>query len=209
MEMAAMVADIIPEIALVVGGIVVLLYALAAPRRYQTGAAALALATVVLSTAASLVMLAGPQRLTFADTYARDGAAVWAKLIVLLGTEAGEKGVRFRSRISGGCMWKAASCQSDSLGIRRLAPTPTYRAESLPKIVPICSTQPPTNATPYIPKTNTPFARVDSRVPPAIESVMTSVPSSSISGAPTTTPGGVNPVMTRAETRTPPTRSVA
>ena len=86
MEMAAMVADIIPEIALVVGGIVVLLYALAAPRRYQTGAAALALATVVLSTAASLVMLAGPQRLTFADTYARDGAAVWAKLIVLLGT---------------------------------------------------------------------------------------------------------------------------
>lgn len=84
--MAAMVADVIPEIVLVVGGILVLLYALAAPRRLQAGSAGLALATVAISAVTSLALLKGPERLTFADTYARDGTAVWAKLIVLAGT---------------------------------------------------------------------------------------------------------------------------
>ena len=84
-SMAAMVADVIPEMVLVVGGVVVLLYALATPVRMQAGAALLALATAVVSTAATLSMLGGPEYLTFSDTYARDGAALWAKLIVLAG----------------------------------------------------------------------------------------------------------------------------
>lgn len=85
-NMAAMVTDVIPEIVLMAGGVVVLLYALAAPQRLQGGAALLSLATAALATVATLAMLGGPEYLTFADTYARDGTAVWAKLIVLGGT---------------------------------------------------------------------------------------------------------------------------
>ena len=76
-DMAAMAADVIPEIVLVIGGIVVLVYALFTPRRLQAGAALLALGTVVLSAAATLSMLGGQQYLTFAGTYARDDVAVW------------------------------------------------------------------------------------------------------------------------------------
>lgn len=83
--MIAMVADLIPEIALVVGGIVVLLYALFAPRPWQGGAALVAAVVALIATAATLPMLGGPEYLTFADTYARDGVAVWAKLIILAG----------------------------------------------------------------------------------------------------------------------------
>ncbi|HEY4685065.1 MAG TPA: NADH-quinone oxidoreductase subunit N [Dehalococcoidia bacterium] len=46
----------------------------------------LALLTVVVAAAASLAMLAGSEHLTFSDTYARDGVALWAKLIVLAAT---------------------------------------------------------------------------------------------------------------------------
>ena len=38
-DMAAMVIDVLPEIILIGGGVVVLLYALLAPRRLQAGAA--------------------------------------------------------------------------------------------------------------------------------------------------------------------------
>src|SRR3990172_2845540 len=85
-DLASMVADVIPELVLVAGGIVVLLYALAMPQRLQAGAALLALLTVVVAAAASLAMLAGSEHLTFSDTYARDGVALWAKLIVLAAT---------------------------------------------------------------------------------------------------------------------------
>lgn len=87
-DMAAMVADVIPEIMLIVGGVAILLYALFVPRRLQAGAALLALATTIGAGAVSLSMLSGPQRLTFFDTYARDDAAVWSKLIVLVATAA-------------------------------------------------------------------------------------------------------------------------
>jgi NADH-quinone oxidoreductase subunit N len=85
-DLAAMAGDVIPEIVLVVGGIAVLFYALFAPRRLQTIAAALALVTVAVATAISVAMLAGDEYLTFTDTYARDDVAVWSKLIVLLAT---------------------------------------------------------------------------------------------------------------------------
>lgn len=86
MDMATMVADVVPEVVLVVGGVAVLLHALVMPRRLQGSAALLALTATVISAAASWAMLEGPERLTFADTYARDGTAVWAKLIVLAAT---------------------------------------------------------------------------------------------------------------------------
>lgn len=83
MDMAAMVADIVPELTLVVGGVVVLVYALFAPRRRQALAAGVALGAVVIAAGISATMLTEPDRLTFADTYAVDGAAVWAKLVIL------------------------------------------------------------------------------------------------------------------------------
>ncbi|MDP8970149.1 MAG: NADH-quinone oxidoreductase subunit N [Actinomycetota bacterium] len=86
MAMAAMLADIVPELILVGGGVVVLLYALVTPRRLQAGAALLAAAVAAGSLAVSLWMLGGVERLTFADTYAVDGVAVWAKVAILLTT---------------------------------------------------------------------------------------------------------------------------
>jgi NADH-quinone oxidoreductase subunit N len=91
LDMAAMLGDVLPELVLVVGGVAVLLWALVAPRRWQSGAALLALVAVALAALASLPMLpalGGRESLTFADTYARDGVAVWAKLIVLPATAA-------------------------------------------------------------------------------------------------------------------------
>ncbi|CAN5730213.1 NADH-quinone oxidoreductase subunit N [soil metagenome] len=75
--------SVAPEIILVVGAVVVLVFALFAPRRFQAGAAAIALVTLAVSAAASAVMLQGSQSLTFFDTYAADDTAVWAKLVVL------------------------------------------------------------------------------------------------------------------------------
>lgn len=86
--MAMQVMDILPEITLLVTGIIVLLYSLAAPRRLQLGAALLALAGTGAALAASIAMLDGPQRLTFAGTYSIDRGAVWAKLIILVATAA-------------------------------------------------------------------------------------------------------------------------
>jgi NADH-quinone oxidoreductase subunit N len=89
MDMVAMLGDVIPELVLVIGGVVTLLWAVLAPRRWQVGASGLALITIALAfgAAASLLPgLQGAERLTFADTYARDGVAVWSKLIILPAT---------------------------------------------------------------------------------------------------------------------------
>ncbi len=72
-----------PEIFLIVGAVVTLVYALFAPRRAQSGAAALALLTIIVAAVASALMLQGSQELTFFDTYAADDVAVWAKLVIL------------------------------------------------------------------------------------------------------------------------------
>ncbi|MEO7476460.1 MAG: NADH-quinone oxidoreductase subunit N, partial [Gemmatimonadales bacterium] len=73
--------DVVPELVLLGGAVLVLLYALFAPRRWQPGAAALAV-VVLLATVGATLALPRDQALTFFDTYARDGAAIWAKLIV-------------------------------------------------------------------------------------------------------------------------------
>lgn len=88
MNLAEMVGDVIPEVILVVGGIAILCYALFAPRRLQLGAAFMAIVTATLAAVATVLMMDGPEYLTFSDTYARDGTAFWATLIVLVATVA-------------------------------------------------------------------------------------------------------------------------
>lgn len=77
------VADLLPELVLLGGAVCVLLFALFTPQRLQWWSAVLALGSVAATVAATIPLLDGHQRLTFADTYALDGAAVWGKLIVL------------------------------------------------------------------------------------------------------------------------------
>ncbi len=77
------VGDLLPELLLLGGSVLILVYALFAPRRWQVAAAPLALATVAASALATLPMLGAPARLTFAGTYAIDGAAVWTRLVIL------------------------------------------------------------------------------------------------------------------------------
>lgn len=86
--MVAVVGDVLPEIALVLGGIMVLLYALFAGANRQVRAAVLALGTVAIAGLLTIRMLADEQLVTFFGTYARDGGALWAKLIVLAATAA-------------------------------------------------------------------------------------------------------------------------
>jgi NADH-quinone oxidoreductase subunit N len=86
--MVAVVGDVLPEIALVVGGVVVLLYALVAGADRQVGSALLALVATAIATVLTILVVADPQRVTFFGTYARDGSALWGKLIVLAATAA-------------------------------------------------------------------------------------------------------------------------
>lgn len=78
------IGDVLPELALLGGSVLVLLYALFAPRRLQSVAAVITLLTLV-ATAWLTLRLGAPQdqRLSFAATYAVDEAAVAAKLIIL------------------------------------------------------------------------------------------------------------------------------
>lgn len=80
------VGDLLPELLLVGGAVLVLLYALFAGRRRQADAAWIALGTVGLVAWVVASRLGEPQALTFFGTYAVDGAAGWAKVIVLGGT---------------------------------------------------------------------------------------------------------------------------
>lgn len=87
-EMIASVGDIVPELILLGGGILILLFALFAPRRAQLGAGLLALATSGAAGVATIMMFADGQSLTFFDTYSADDVALWAKLIILVATIA-------------------------------------------------------------------------------------------------------------------------
>lgn len=87
-EMITSLGDVVPELILLGGGIVILLFALFAPRSAQVGAALLALATSTASGVATLAMLGGNQTPTFFDTYSTDDVALWAKLIILVTTIA-------------------------------------------------------------------------------------------------------------------------
>ncbi|MFV1986002.1 MAG: NADH-quinone oxidoreductase subunit N, partial [Gemmatimonadota bacterium] len=77
------VLDVVPELVLLIGGVVVLLYALFAPRRWQGGAAVLALIVLFATAAVTVPTIGDPQFLTFFSTYAVDDSAIWAKLMIL------------------------------------------------------------------------------------------------------------------------------
>lgn len=81
--MLGSVRDIVPELVLLGGGVLILLYALFTPRRWQSGAAVIALGVLAGAGWLTIVRLAGPQTLTFFDTYAVDGVALWAKLLII------------------------------------------------------------------------------------------------------------------------------
>ena len=86
MDMASMVGDVIPELVLLSGAVVVLLLALVLPPSRQAWVAGPALIALVVAAIVTMALLGGVDRLTFAGTYAVDTAALWAKLIILAGT---------------------------------------------------------------------------------------------------------------------------
>lgn len=81
--MMASAAKIAPELVLVVGGVGILLFALSAPRAWQSGAAVLALVVVGAAAVLTAIDLGRPPSLTFSGTYAVDGPALWAKMFIL------------------------------------------------------------------------------------------------------------------------------
>lgn len=86
MEQSLPLGEILPELVLVVGTILTLLWALFAPRRLQAATALLALAVLAATAIATGLLLADPPGATFFGTYAADTTALWAKIIILTGT---------------------------------------------------------------------------------------------------------------------------
>lgn len=80
------IAHVVPELCLVIGGAVTLVVALFTPRRLQWIAAVGALASIAAAMVTTADLLAGPQQLTFSGTWALDGAALWAKEVILVAT---------------------------------------------------------------------------------------------------------------------------
>lgn len=77
------IRDVLPEIVILSGAVVVLVFALFAPRRRQAWAAALAAATLVSAIFATVLLSVQPARgHTFFGTYAVDDAALFAKVVV-------------------------------------------------------------------------------------------------------------------------------
>ena len=85
-EMSLPFGDLLPEIVLVAGTVLTLLWALFAPRRLQAATALLAVVVLATTALATAVLLADPPGATFSGTYAADTTALWAKLIILSGT---------------------------------------------------------------------------------------------------------------------------
>ena len=84
--MSLPLGDILPELVLVTGTIVTLLWALFAPRRLQAATAVLTLAVLAATAVSTAVLLADPPGTTFFGTYAADTTALWAKLVIVAGT---------------------------------------------------------------------------------------------------------------------------
>lgn len=78
------IGDLLPEIALLVGAVIIVLFASFAPHKYQAGAAGLALIALALAAVLSLMQWQQPPMRTFSGVWALDTAAVATKLLVLL-----------------------------------------------------------------------------------------------------------------------------
>ncbi len=87
MTMTMPVGDLVPELILLLGAAVSLLAAMFLPARLQWAGAPLALAALATSTLV-VATSGGAQRITFFGTWARDGAAIGAKLLILGATAA-------------------------------------------------------------------------------------------------------------------------
>ncbi len=87
-SMVASLGDILPEATIVAGGVIVLLFAVLAPRSRQHCAAWIALITTAVAAALTLGMLGDAQTLTFFGTYARDDMAAIGRLVILGATAA-------------------------------------------------------------------------------------------------------------------------
>ena len=79
------IGDVIPELILLVGAVVVLFIATLLPRKRQGVTVWLTYGVLALAIAATVQQLAGPQGLTFFDTWAIDDTALVAKLAILVG----------------------------------------------------------------------------------------------------------------------------
>lgn len=78
------VGDVLPEISLLLGAVIIVLFATFVRQHRHHWAAVLALLAIGIAVALSLPQLGGAPRLSFAGTWALDGVAVAAKLLVLV-----------------------------------------------------------------------------------------------------------------------------
>ncbi|MGC3874610.1 NADH-quinone oxidoreductase subunit N [Halomonas sp. GXIMD04776] len=78
------IGDLLPEIILLVGAVLIVLFASFAPHRRQAWAASLALVALALAAGVGLLQWREPPALTFSGVWALDTAAVVTKLLVLL-----------------------------------------------------------------------------------------------------------------------------
>jgi len=78
------IGDLLPEIVLLVGAVIIVLFASFAPHKHQAWAAGLALIALALAAVFSLMQWQQPPMRTFSGVWALDTAAVATKLLVLL-----------------------------------------------------------------------------------------------------------------------------
>lgn len=80
------VTDVLPEIAVLVAAVALLLLAIALPRGHQHWCAVLGLGALAVAGLLCARQLAEPPHLGMGNTWAIDGAATWARLLVLAST---------------------------------------------------------------------------------------------------------------------------
>ncbi|MGQ7245571.1 NADH-quinone oxidoreductase subunit N [Salinicola sp. V024] len=78
------IGDVLPEISLTLGAVIIVLFATFARQQQHHWAAVLALLTIALSAGLTLAQWDGPPRLTFSGVWALDGMAISSKLVVLI-----------------------------------------------------------------------------------------------------------------------------
>ena len=80
------IGDVLPEIAMLVAALVVLVSASFMPRRCQWLGAPLALVGLLVAGVLCTTQLASPPRLTFSGSWALDGGGAWARLLIVAAT---------------------------------------------------------------------------------------------------------------------------
>jgi NADH-quinone oxidoreductase subunit N len=78
------IGDVLPEISLTLGAMIIVLFATFTRQQQHHWAAVLALLTIALSVALTVTQWHGPPRLTFSGVWALDGVAISSKLMVLI-----------------------------------------------------------------------------------------------------------------------------